>query len=249
MGMLEDVVGRAVGTLFGPPFRAISEQRHARSLHAEGICLRAEVVPLLTGPALVSVGQRLAGPALVRLSTALWRGGKEWPDILGAAVRFTRELPLVAQARPGDQDLLFSSMRHMWTLAPAALFTTRVHDYLENDYFGIAPFQVQGVGRLKLRLTSSREGPVLHGSRVERLQLAMSMGTAVLTFEAQSLDSGAPHTWTPLADLFLREEVTLDPEVLRFSPFRDGLGITPRGFLHNMRRSAYPESQEGRTEH
>lgn len=247
--MLEDVLGRTVGTLFGPPFRAISEKRHARSIHAEGICLRADVVPLMTGPSLLTVGQRLAGPALVRLSTALWRGGKEWPDILGAAVRFTRELPLVEQARPGDQDLLFSTMRHMWTLAPAALFTTQVHDYLDNDYFGIAPFEVQGVGRLKIRLTSPQSDTPRQGTRVERLQQAMSAGTAVLTFEAQCLDSGAPHTWTPLADLFLREEVTLDPELLRFSPFRDGLGITPKGFLHNVRRSAYPQSQEGRTEH
>ncbi|MET0405252.1 MAG: hypothetical protein ABW123_22750 [Cystobacter sp.] len=248
MGMLGEVVGKAVGTLWGPPFRVIAEQRHARSLHAEGICLRAEVMPLLVGPALLSVGQRLAGPALVRLSTALWRGGREWPDILGAAVRFLRRDAITEEAAAGDQDLLFSTMRHMWTLAPAAL-TTRVHDYLENDYFGIAPFRVQGVGRVKLRLTSQRDLEPRQGSRVERLREAMNTGTAVLTVEARSLDSGAPHTWTPLADIFLREEVSLDPERLRFNPFHDGLGITPTGFLHNMRRTAYKQSQRGRTEH
>jgi hypothetical protein len=248
MGMLGDVVGKAVGGLWGPPFRAIAEKRHARSLHADGICLRAEVMPLLVGPALLSVGQRLAGPALVRLSSALWRGGKEWPDILGAAVRFPRQGDITEQAVPGDQDLLFSTLRHMWTLGPATL-TTRVHDYLENDYFGIAPFHVQGVGRVKLRLTSPRDLEPRQGSRTERLFEAMNTGTAVLTFEARSLDSGAPHTWTPLADIFLREEVHLDPERLRFSPFRDGLGITPSGFLHNMRRVAYRESQRGRTDH
>jgi hypothetical protein len=248
MGLLGDVVGRAVGSLWGPPFRLIAERRHARSLHAEGICLRAEVMPLLAGPTLLSVGQRLAGPALVRLSTSMWRGGREWPDILGAAVRFLRQGHVTEDAVPGDQDLLFSTLRHMWTIAPAVI-STRVHDFLENDYYGIAPFHVQGVGRVKLRLTSPRDIEPRQGSRAERLQEAMNSGSAVLTFEARSLDSGAPHTWRPLADIFLREEVTLDPERLRFSPFRDGLGITPSGFLQNMRRSAYKQSQEGRTEH
>ncbi|WNG30327.1 hypothetical protein F0U62_44685 [Cystobacter fuscus] len=248
MGLLGEVMGKAVGALWGPPFRAIAERRHARSLHAEGICLRAEVIPLLAGPTLLSVGQRLAGPALVRLSTSMWRNGKEWPDILGAAVRFLRQNHITEDAMPGDQDLLFSTMRHMWTIAPAVL-STRVHDFLENDYHGIAPFRVDGVGRVKLRLTSPRDVAPRQGSRVERLQEAMSTGTAVLTFEARSLDSGAPHTWRPLAEIFLREEVTLDPERLRFSPFRDGLGITPIGFLHHMRRSAYQQSQVGRTEH
>ena len=136
----------------------------------------------------------------------------------------------------------------MWTLAPAAL-STHVHDYLDNDYFGIAPFRVAGVGRMKLRLTSPRDATPREGSRPERLQAALEAGTAVLTFEARALDSGAPNTWRPLADIYLREEVTLDPERLRFSPFRTGLGIVPSGFLHNMRRSAYRQSQEGRTEH
>ncbi|MFY0581207.1 hypothetical protein ACN28S_49405 [Cystobacter fuscus] len=126
----------------------------------------------------------------------MWRNGKEWPDILGAAVRFLRQNHITEDAVPGDQDLLFSTMRHMWTIAPAVL-STRVHDFLENDYYGIAPFRVDGVGRVKLRLTSPRDATPRQGSRVERLQEAMSTGTAVLTVEARSLDSGAPHTGGP----------------------------------------------------
>jgi hypothetical protein len=194
------------------------------------------------------VAERLAGHALVRLSTATWRGGREWPDILGASVRFRRDAHLTEEASPGDQDVLFATSRHVWTLAPAVL-TTRVHDWLENDYYGLAPFSVRGLGLAKLRLTSVRGGPRRHGSRVQRLKDAMREGGAVLTFEVHPLEHALPRTWTPLADIFLREEVTLDPERLRFSPFREGLGIIPRGFLNAMRRPIYQQSQEGRAVH
>lgn len=247
MGLLE-AVGRAVGVLGGPPFRAISERRHARSLHAEGICLLAEVVPVRTDPPFTAVAERLAGPALVRLSTATWRGGREWPDILGASVRFRRDSRITAEAAPGDQDVLFATLRHVWTLAPAFL-STHVHDWLSNDYYGLAPFTVQGIGKTKLRLTTPRDAPRRHGSRVQRLRDAIHESRALLTFEILPGEHGLPRTWTPLADIVLRDEVRLDPERLRFNPFRDGLGIIPRGFLHATRRSVYEQSQEGRTEH
>jgi hypothetical protein len=248
MVLLREVLGRAVGTLWGPPFRATSERRHARALHAEGICLRAEVVPVRTDPPFTEVAERLAGPALARLSTATWRSWREWPDILGAAVRFLRGPHLTEQASPGDQDILFATLRHFWTIPPAFL-TTHVHDWLENDYYAIAPFIVQGLGRAKLRLTSLRDGPRRQGSRVRRLRESMRAGNALLTLEVFPQEHGLPHTWTPLADLLLRDEVSLDPERLRFNPFQDGLGITPRGFLHAIRLPVYRQSQKGRTEH
>ncbi|HEX8822185.1 MAG TPA: hypothetical protein VF794_19825 [Archangium sp.] len=245
---LGEIVGRAVGTLWGPQFRATSERRHARALHAEGICLQAEVVPVQTDPPFTDVAERLAGSALVRLSTATWRGGREWPDILGASVRFRRDTHLSAEAAPGDQDVLFATLRHVVTLAPAFL-STHVHDWLDNDYYGLAPFTVRGLGKAKLRLTSLRADSQRHGSRVERLRDAMYAGQAVLTFEVLPRERGLPHTWTPLAELFLRDEVVLDPERLRFDPFRDGLGIIPRGFLHAIRLPVYQQSQEGRSVH
>jgi hypothetical protein len=243
-----EAVGRAVGALWGPGFRVTAEKRHARAVHAEGLCLQAEVLPVRTDPPFTDVAERLAGPALVRLSTATWRGGREWPDLLGATVRFRRDARLTEEAAPGDQDLLCATLRHVWTLGPAFL-TTRVHDWLENDYYGLAPFLVRGLGRAKLRLTTLRTGARRQGSRVQRLREALHEGHAVLTFEVFPQEHGLPHTWTPLADLLLRQEVVLDPERLRFDPFRDGLGITPRGFLHALRPSAYRQSQTGRTEH
>jgi hypothetical protein len=248
MVLWQEALGRAVGALWGPSFRATSGRRHARALHAEGICLQAEVVPVRTDPPFTDVAERLAGPALVRLSTATWRGGREWPDILGATVRFRRDGHLTGEATPGDQDVLFATLRHLWTLAPAFL-TTHVHDWLENDYYAIAPFTVQGLGRAKLRLTTLRDGSRRKGSRVRRLRESMAAGSALLTFEVFPEEHGLPHTWTPLADIFLRDEVSLNPECLRFDPFRDGLGITPRGFLHAMRLPIYRQSQKGRTEH
>ena len=173
----------------GPPFKALAEARHARSLHADGICLRAEVVPVTTEALFADVAERLAGPALVRLSTATWRGGKEWPDILGAAVRLRHSPRITEEATPGDQDLLFSTLRHAWTLAPA-FFTTHVHDWLENDYYGLAPFDVRRLGRAKLRLTSPRPAPARQGSRVDRLKQALQEGGARFTFEIALAGAG-----------------------------------------------------------
>jgi hypothetical protein len=84
---------------------------------------------------------------------------------------------------------------------------------------------------------------------VQRLRDAMHDGQALLTLEVFPKEHGLPHAWTPLADIFLREEVVLDPERLRFNPFLDGRGFLPRGFLHSMRLPVYQQSQEGRSLH
>jgi hypothetical protein len=245
---LGEVIGRAVGTVWGPQFRLTSRRRQARTFHAEGLCLQAEVVPVRTDPPFTEVAERLAGPALVRLSTALWRGGREWPDLLGATVRFRSDTRLTEEPSPGDQDILFATLRHVLTLPPAFL-STHVHDWLANDYYGLAPFTVRGLGDAKLRLTTLRTGVRRQGSRVQRLREAMHDGQALLTFEVFPKEHGLPHAWTPLADIFLREEVVLDPERLRFNPFLDGRGILPRGFLHSLRLPVYQQSQEGRSLH
>jgi hypothetical protein len=248
MLQLREMVGRALGTLWGPAARAGSVLRQARILHPEGINLRAEVTPIQTDPPFLALAERLEGPALVRLSSAVWRGGREWPDILGAAVRFRGTAPLTEEAAPGDQDVLFATLRTPWTLGLAPL-TTDVHDWLQNDYYAVSPFAVRGLGRAKLRLTSCGWRDGVQGSRVERLAAALGAGTAIFTFEVFPLDSELPHTWTPVADIVLREEVTLDPAFLRFDPFRDGRGISPRGFIHALRLPTYRQSQEGRVRH
>lgn len=41
----------------------------------------------------------------------------------------------------GDQDLLLATIKRPWTM-PFSPFTTKVHDYLANDYFAVSPFSI-----------------------------------------------------------------------------------------------------------
>jgi hypothetical protein len=224
-------LGKLTGFLLAPWTGAVSALRHARMFHPEGTVWQARVTAL-RGP-FGELARRLEGEALVRLSTAWWRGGKEWIDVLGIAVRI------------GPQDLLFATIQHPWTmlLAPA---TTEQHDFLANDYFAVSPFDVDGVGRCKLRLVSPRPRG-LHGDREERLQEAVARGQAALRLEVKRL-SGS-EGWQPVAEIALAEPARVDQEALRFSPFRNGRGITPRGFVNMLRRGTYALSQLARPAH
>jgi hypothetical protein len=228
--------GVVAGLLLSPLTGALSLVRRARMFHPEGALVRASVEPL-PGP-FPGLGRRLEGAALARLSTAWWRGGKEWTDVLGIALRLGRD-PGV-EARPGDQDLLFATIRQPWTtlLAP---FTTEQHDFLANDYYAVSPFDVAGVGRAKLRLVASRPRKLRGADRATRLEQAMGAGEASLRLELSISTE-----WIPVARIVLRERVDLDQERLRFSPFRDGKGISPRGFVTGLRRATYRLSQLAR---
>jgi hypothetical protein len=50
----------------------------------------------------------------------------------------------------------------------------------------------------------------------------------------------------PVARVVLLERAILDQERLRFSPFRDGKGISPVGFVSGLRRATYLLSQLAR---
>jgi hypothetical protein len=224
------------GWLLAPVTGTLSLLRRARMFHPEGAVYQARVEPL-PGP-FPGLAKRLEGPALARLSTAWWRGGKEWMDALGVAVRLGRD-PGV-QPRPGDQDLLFATIRHPWTLMLAPL-TTEQHDFLANDYYAVAPFDVSGVGRTKLRLVASRPRRLRATERDARLREAVERGEASFRLELRVEDR-----WVQVARLVLLEPAVLDQETLRFSPFRDGKGLTPRGFVHGLRRATYLFSQAAR---
>ncbi|MDC0713408.1 hypothetical protein POL68_33400 [Stigmatella sp. ncwal1] len=244
---LSENLGRFVGALWSPAVRLGATLRHARLLHPEGITFRAELSVLDTHSLLQPLAVQLLGPALVRLSTALWRGRREWPDVLGLAVRLRSQEAITEEPSAGDQDLLFATLRSPWTLGLAPL-TTDTHDWLKNDYYAVSPFQVEGLGRVKLRLVSSPD-EVPGQNRVERLQAAVQAGQARFTFEARPLRGELAGQWHPLAELRLEEEVTLDPARLRFWPFRTGRGITPVGFIHSLRIPTYRQSQKARAPH
>ncbi|WP_224361309.1 hypothetical protein [Hyalangium versicolor] len=240
-------LGRAMGALWAPVIRMGATLRHARFFHPDGITYRAEVKEVTTRDSLLPVASRLAGPALVRLSSALWRHQREWPDILGLAVRLRSDETVTEEPSKGDQDLLFATVRSPLTLGLAPL-STDVHDWLENDYYAVSPFQVSGLGRAKLRVVSSHADAPGH-TRLERLEAALQSGQARFTLEVLPRRGEGAGRWHPLAELRLVEQVTLDPATLRFWPYRTGRGISPTGFVHSLRIPTYRQSQEGRTPH
>lgn len=245
MRVMTEPAGRLLGAVLAPLTGAVSFLRRARTFHPEGSVLTAEVAPLATSGPERRVAERLAGPALVRLSTAWWRGGKEWRDVLGCAIRFREELAPSAVPAPADQDLLFATIRSPWTTLLASL-TTHIHDYLANDFYAVSPFDTDDLGKGKWRLVSARpatEG----GSREQRLRFALHHGAATFHLEWRRLGPG--RRWRPIALVQLREEVELDQATLRFSPFRSGRGIRPVGLIHALRRSTYAASQRARPAH
>jgi hypothetical protein len=244
MGALE-AVGRALGGVAAPVAWEGSLIRRARLFHPDGDVYRAEVRPLVAeGPA-VEIAQRLAGPALVRLSGGWWRWRRHrdaLPDVLGMAVRFCASEEMTARAAPGDQDLLLATFRHLWSL-PVALFTTNARDFLANPYYAVLPFEVPGLGRTKWRIAPPRT-TASGGDRRERLERAVASGLAVLRLEARPLRRSAG--WTAVAEVTLRERVLVDQEELRFNPFRTGRGLVPSGLVQAARAATYMASQVGR---
>ena len=236
------LVGAALGWAVAPLFALTSALRHARTFHPSGTVFLAEVTPL--GHAL---GERLRGPALVRFSGALWKGDRERFDVLGCAIRFRHTEAPSPVADAGDQDLLFATIRRPWTM-PFAPFMTNAHDYLANDYFAVSPFSVPGFGRAYLRLRPDDDGGrgAYGESRVERLLRAVSRGDAKMRFEVRR---SWRHEWATVALVTLRRPVEIDQERLRFWPFRNGRGITPRGLVHGLRRGVYSMSQRARPSH
>ena len=231
-------MGAGLGWLSAPVFGAIALARHARVFHPEGLVLSARVDPIASAPELQAIASSLAGPALVRLSSALWRSGKEWPDALGCAIRFRDDPQPSSDPGPHDQDLLFATVRTP-IVTPLAPLGTDVTDFLANTLYATSPFEVPGMGRCKWRLVPQREA-ASGNDRTTRLAEAVARGEANFTIEVR-------RTWRrgylPVARLVLLSFADVDQDRLRFSPFRTGRGIVPSGFIHALRHGAYRASQ------
>jgi hypothetical protein len=231
--------GLVVGGWLAPLTAAVSARRRARMFHPEGVAYRAEVVPASDALGVAAAADRLTGTALARFSTALWRGGREWPDVLGVALRF--DGPDSSQ-----QDLLLATIRFPWTM-PFAPLATRVHGFTWNHYHAVSPFELDGIGPVKLRLRSPRIANHAVRTRAQHLSDLTAEGRArfVLEFRRLALPFLSRH-WQPLVSVKLLESVHVDQQALRFSPFRDGAGIHPIGFVHALRVAAYRASQDAR---
>ncbi|WP_394842099.1 hypothetical protein LZC95_34105 [Pendulispora brunnea] len=238
--------GDVGGLLLAPVTAAISRIRHARMFHPDGRMYRASVRPCAVTPELDRLAERLQGPAIVRLSSAWWRGEKQWRDALGMAVRFVREAQSTTEPKGDDQDLLLATIRFPLTL-PFAPFATNVKSYLWNHFHGVSPFESDGVGRVKIRARSPRLRNDRDVSREDHLAWAVAARQAVYTLEARKLDRPVwRRRWEPIAELRLEQPIELDQSALRFSPFRSGRGLEPVGFVHHLRIAAYAASQRAR---
>jgi hypothetical protein len=214
--------------------------------HPDGLVFQASTEPCAETEAVSEVAERLAGTALVRFSGAIWRADHEWPDVLGAAIRFGWMQS--APTSSAEQDLLLATIRFPWTM-PLAPFATNFRSYLWNHYHAVSPFEVRGLGRVKLRLRSPRLGNGGSESRMRHLREAARAGRATYELQLRRLDlSPFARHWEPVVRLRLVAPFDIDQAALRFSPFRVGAGIQPVGFIHALRLAAYAASQEARPE-
>jgi len=246
-----ETAGHWLGKLLAPVTASISHARRARMFHPEGRTFQAklEVEPGLEAP-WKELAMRLSGPALARFSGALWRGHFEHWDVLGVALRLRENESISTQCAGTDQDLLFATIRSPLTM-PFAPFTTNAHDYLDNHYWAVSPFEVGHARHVKFRLSPSAPDRQQQ-SRPSRVHRDAALIDAV-SKEPISLRFEARHTfepkWRSLAMVRLTAVVDLDQDALRFSPFQTGRGIVPSGFVHSLRRATYPASQGARPSH
>lgn len=244
-----EAAGRALGWIVSPIFGAVSFVRQARTFHPRGPTFHAHATLRRDVPRdLSAIARRLEGPALVRFSGALWKHAEGLLDVLGCAIRFTRDERESADASGDDQDVLFATIRRPWTMIFSP-FTTDVRDYLANDYFAVSPFDVGLARSIYFRLhPRERSHAAIDGdrTRADKLLRDVALGTATLVLEVADRPFGP---WTPILDLELERVASVDGEALRFRPFRDGRGITPGGFVHALRRGVYAMSQRARPSH
>ena len=240
---IQRFMGRVIGAAVAPITFLGSFLRRDRLFHPDGVIYRAEVKPIAQDGPLERLAQRLAGTALVRLSGALW----EWPqgkharDVLGAVVRFRSLDQVTPQSLPGDQDLLLATAASLPGLVVAP-FRTNVEDFMDNRYYAILPYTLEGVGTVDLRLVPMQRSPA-GDDRRERLALAVAQGTAVLQLELQV--KGGGEQWLPIATIDLREPLAIEDAELTFDPGSSAMGLVPRGVLQWVRPAAYAASHVG----
>jgi hypothetical protein len=221
------VLGLAVSVVIIP----ISLVRGARAVHAEGVVCRAEIT------ARDPIGERLVGPALVRLSGA-FEGQTASSDVLGLDIRMQRTAS--RDARDGDQDLLLGSFESFLT-AVRDRARTIPGDYFANRYSTVTPWWVPGRGPVVLRLVPPPVQPAERGSdRGARLDADLAADRARFTL---TIDGAQPLT---IAELRLVERVAIDDRTLRTSMFRQGRGVRPLGLRNGIRATVYPLSQLAR---
>lgn len=241
---IQEAIGRAFGWANAPLTFFGSLIRGDRIFHPDGVVYQARVDATAVDGPTGELAQRLAGTALVRLSGGIWAWpeGQRRPDILGVAVRFRAEdNALTPKLLPGDQDLLFATSQTVPGLMIAP-FVTVVDDFLNNSYYTILPFTLEGVGKVYLRLVPQQRSPA-GPDRRQRLERAVAQGSAVLQLEIQAGDRNA--LWRSLATIELTERLPIDDDAIAFDPETSAMGLDPRGVLQWTRPMTYLASRIG----
>ncbi|RIL00894.1 MAG: hypothetical protein DCC71_18305 [Proteobacteria bacterium] len=198
----------------------------ARPFQPEGELYLAEVTPESDDADAAALGERLAGPALVRFSAALWDEPGARLDLLGCAIRFGWSGDPDDDA--GAQDVVLASFHHLATLPLAALLTD-ARNYLANDYYSVLHFRTPEMGEVELRVTTPRGIRVRDRARAARLARAVAEGPVTLLLEARRAHWRAG--WRSVARIALTQRAPVAPSRIAFSPFHDGRGIEPVGAL------------------
>ena len=226
-------VGAVLGLALAVVIVPISLVRGARAVHAAGVVCRAEIV------ASDPLGQRLAGPALVRLSGAFEGQTTATSDVLGLDIRMQRTAS--RDARDGDQDLLLGSFESFRT-ASRDRANTDAGDYFANRYSTVTPWWMPERGPVILRLIPPAAQPAARGAdRLARLDADIAADRARFTL---AVDTGAGQL--AIAELRLVERFAIDDRTLRASMFRQGRGVRPLGLRNGIRATVYPLSQVAR---
>ncbi|MCY1080169.1 hypothetical protein [Archangium lansingense] len=224
-------------------FFLLSFCRKARFFHPSGVVYSAMAWPAssLSSVASVEVAERLSGAALVRFSGGLFKqkGKRVKRDSLGLGVRFYGQPgPCQTNAR-GGQDLFLVSF-HSFAAIARDIKATDCGDYLANTYWSITPYEVEGLGRVSLRITASGSGEGT--ARNERLEDAVRAGEVSLRLE---MAPWGTDDYQPLAELRLDRRMDLEDE-LRLTPRASGGGLRPTGFLQGLRVAPYAASHLAR---
>jgi hypothetical protein len=250
MRTASEAVGTVAGWVVAPVFGALALVRRTRPVHPTGDLYEAHVERAPSAEPFGDLAERLRGPALVRFSRAFFRSRKPRPDLFGCAVRFLAETkPPTAEgdAAPGDQDLLFTTVRSVWTI-PLATLATNHRDYLANDFYGVSPFEIDGQ-EVYLRLvpepvlprTWRPSGALRDGVDAEtRLEEDVTHGRAALQLEISRAPRGP---FRRIAVVRLTKPASLDGERVRFHPAFAGRGIRACGPMQRFRLASYSVAQ------
>lgn len=237
-------LGLAAGGGLAPLTALGSYLRDARLFHPNGVVLQGACRPAENAdPGDRAVAERLAGFVFARFSGAWWKT-REWPDVLGCALRFSAYDTLGRGPAADDQDLLLATIRHPLTTMLAPL-STRVSDFLRNDYFGVSPFRVEPLGRVMLRLSPVRAAPA-GNTRAERLSRAIEHAPIALELQLRPARLGS--RYRALVHIELTTLWDNDPRTLHFDPFASGRGLAPVGIVHGMRALSYAASRRARAQ-